>query len=75
LLPEERLEALLLSGDKDAVSVLLRDEPAGIAEERRWYLMSEVAKRERELAQQLRELYAGECQICGWAPVFSALLW
>jgi 5-methylcytosine-specific restriction enzyme A len=34
LLPEERLEALLLAGDEDAVARLLRDEPAGIAEQR-----------------------------------------
>ena len=68
LLPEERLEALLLAGDEDAVARLLRDEPAGIAEERRRYLMSEVVRRDRDLVHQLRDLYAGECQICAWAP-------
>ena len=68
LLPEERLEALLLAGDENAVATLLREEPAGIAEERRQYLMTEVARRDRDLVEQLRELYAGECQICGWAP-------
>jgi hypothetical protein len=68
LLPEERLEALLLSGDEDAVSRLLRDEPAGIAEERRRYLLTDVTKRDRDLVEQLREMYLGECQICGWAP-------
>ncbi len=68
LLPEERLEALLLTGDEDAVARLLRDEPVGIAEERRRYLMTEAARRDRNLVEQLRELYVGECQICGWAP-------
>ena len=68
LLPEERLEALLLSGDEDAVSRLLQDEPAGIAAERRRYLLTEVVKRDRDLVEQLREIYLGECQICGWAP-------
>lgn len=68
LLPEERLEALLLAGDESAVARLLHDEPAGIAEERRQYLMTEAARRDRNLGEQLRELYAGECQICGWAP-------
>jgi hypothetical protein len=68
LLPEERLEALLLAGDEDAVARLLQDEPAGIAEERRRYLMSEVVRRDRDLVASLRELYGGECQICGWAP-------
>jgi 5-methylcytosine-specific restriction enzyme A len=68
LLPEERLEALLLAGDENAVARLLREEPAGVAEERRHYLMTEVARRDRDLVEQLRELYAGECQICAWAP-------
>jgi hypothetical protein len=68
LLPEERLEALLLAGDENAVAKLLRDEPVGIAEERRHYLMTEVARRDRNLVEQLRNLYEGECQICGWAP-------
>jgi hypothetical protein len=65
LLPEE---ALLLSGDEDAVSRLLRDEPAGIAERRRRYLLTDVVKRDRDLVEELREMYLGECQICGWAP-------
>ena len=68
LLPEERLEALLLAGDDAAVAHLLHDEPAGMAEERRQYLLTQVARRDRALAEQLRELYDGECQICGWAP-------
>jgi 5-methylcytosine-specific restriction protein A len=71
LLPEERLEALLLAGDENAVARFLREEPAGMAQERRRYLMTEVARRDRDLVEQLRELYAGECQICGWAPVRS----
>jgi 5-methylcytosine-specific restriction enzyme A len=68
LLPEERLEALLLSRDENAVAQFLEDEPSGLAEERRRYLMTEVVGRDRDLVEQLRELYAGECQICGWAP-------
>jgi len=68
LLPEERLEALLLSGDESAVAELLRDDPAGIGEQRRRYLMTAVPRRDRNLVEQLREIYAGECQICGWAP-------
>jgi 5-methylcytosine-specific restriction enzyme A len=68
LLPEERLEAPLLAGDEAAVAGLLRDEPAGIAEERRRYLMSVVPRRDRDLVEELRTLYNGECQLCGWAP-------
>ena len=71
LLPEERLEALLLAGNETAVARLLRDEPAGMAEERRTYLVTEVLRRDRDLVKELRELYYGECQICGWAPLNS----
>jgi 5-methylcytosine-specific restriction protein A len=69
LLPEEKLEALLLAGDESAVERLLLDEPAGMAEERRQYLVAEVVRRDRNLVEELRDLYAGECQICGWAPL------
>jgi 5-methylcytosine-specific restriction protein A len=68
LLPEERLEALLLAGDESAVLRLLQDYPAGIAERRRRYLMRQMVQRDRHLVEQLREMYSGECQICGWAP-------
>jgi 5-methylcytosine-specific restriction enzyme A len=68
LLPEERLEALLLAGDEEAVSRLLKDEPAGIAKERRDYLMTQAVHRDRDLVEELRKRYDGECQICGWAP-------
>ena len=68
LLPEERLEALLLAGDEASVSRLLVEEPAGIADERRRYLMSRVIRRDREHVEALRDLYAGRCQICRWSP-------
>jgi 5-methylcytosine-specific restriction protein A len=71
LLPEERLEALLLAGNEGAVARLIREEPAGMAEERREYLITEVLRRDRDLVTELRDLYSGECQICGWAPVSS----
>jgi hypothetical protein len=48
LLPEERLEALLLAGDENAVARLLQDEPVGIADERRRYLMTQAARHLRE---------------------------
>lgn len=68
LLPEERLEALLLAGDEDAVIRLLRDEDPGLAEERKRYLISGARRRDRMLVGELRELYHGQCQICGWSP-------
>jgi len=68
LVPEERLEALLLAGDDAAVARLLRNEPSGLVEERRRYLMIEAGYRDRDLELQLRDLYDGACQICPWAP-------
>lgn len=72
LLPEERLEALLVSGNEDAVARLLQDEPSGLAEERRRYLLGQAGQgglgRDRRLAQELRDLYDGACQLCRWAP-------
>lgn len=72
LLPEERLEALLLSGDEEAVAALLRDEPAGLAEERRHYLLSQARLRSRTRVAELSELYRGRCQVCCWSaqPTF-----
>lgn len=68
LLPEERLEALILSGDEEAVARLVQDEPSGLAESRRAYLYSEVKRRSRQNVQSLRELYGGRCQLCAWSP-------
>lgn len=68
LLPEERLEALIFSGDAEAVERLLQDEPAGLAEARRKYLQQQAPTRSRALVHELRDLYDGRCQVCGWAP-------
>jgi hypothetical protein len=68
LLPEERLEALILSGDEDAVGRLLQEEPSGLAESRRAYLYSEARRRSKQHIETLRDLYQGQCQICAWAP-------
>ena len=68
LLPEDRLEALFLSGDAAAVERLLRDEPAGVAEERRRYLYEQVHRRDRDLPVELKKMYGGRCQVCVWDP-------
>jgi hypothetical protein len=69
LLPEERLEALLYSGDEAAVTRLMEDEPSGLAAERRAYLLGQATPtRDRRLAAELRDIYAGSCQLCGWSP-------
>ena len=59
-----------MSGDEEGVARLLRDEPSGLADERRDYLVAQASAtgRDRKLTTELRELYAGTCQLCGWAP-------
>lgn len=68
LLPEERLEALLVSQDERAVEALLHEEPSGLAETRKRYLFLQAIKRDPMLVQQMRERYQGRCQICKWEP-------
>jgi 5-methylcytosine-specific restriction protein A len=68
LIPEERLEALLLAGDEDAVERLVLAEGAGLADERRRYLYGQAARRDARLYEELRTLYRGVCQVSGWDP-------
>jgi 5-methylcytosine-specific restriction protein A len=69
LLPEERLEATLLSGDEEAVENLISEESPGIANQRRDYLYTKAPKRNRKFVRELQELYGGKCQICLWSPL------
>ncbi len=68
LLPEEELEARILLGDQDAVSRLIAAEGPGIADERRRYLFGQARRRNRQHVKELREMYGGMCQLCGWNP-------
>jgi hypothetical protein len=68
LIPEERLEALLVSGDQAAVDRLIQEEPSGLVEQRRRYLRQIAAKRNRQLVEHLQQLYGGRCQLCSWEP-------
>ena len=68
LLPEEELEARILLGDSDAVNSLITAEDSGIADERRRYLFEEAPRRNPHHAKNLRKLYGGMCQLCGWNP-------
>lgn len=65
--PEEELEALVLSGDEAAVEQLLRVKPSGLNPHRRTYLVQQAA-RNRRFVRRLRDLYEGQCQICRWSP-------
>jgi 5-methylcytosine-specific restriction enzyme A len=68
ILPEERLEAALLLGDRQAVEALVHEEKPGVAEARQEYLYSSAPTRNRELTRELQQLYDGRCQICLWDP-------
>ena len=68
LLPEEELEARILLGDPDAVSSLITAEAPGIADERRRYLFEQAPRRNPQNVNELRKLYGGVCQLCGWNP-------
>jgi 5-methylcytosine-specific restriction protein A len=68
VLPEERLEALLLLGDSASVESLIREERAGVAEQRAVYLFTQAPARNRELVRLLQGMYQGRCQICLWNP-------
>ncbi len=68
VLPEERLEALLHTGDDSSVAELVAREMPGLSEERRRYLAGDAPKRNRLFAEELRHVYKGRCQICSWEP-------
>ena len=68
LLPEEELEARILLGNPDAVKSLIRDEAPGIADERRRYLFEQAPRRNPQHVKELRKIYGGMCQLCGWSP-------
>ena len=68
LLPEEELEARILLGDPDAVTRLITAEGPGIADDRRRYLFEQAPRRNPQHVRELRQLYGGMCQLCGWSP-------
>lgn len=68
ILPEERLEAALFSGDENAVQDILKSEKSGIDERRKQYLRRQVYPRNKNFVKELQKLYDGKCQICLWSP-------
>lgn len=65
---EDVLEAVVATGDAQAVLNLLHAESPGLDEKRRAYLARAIPTRSRTLVLQLRDLYDGKCQACGWSP-------
>lgn len=68
LLPEEKLEAAVLLGDRESVQALISKEKPGIAERRQAYLYKQAPTRNRQLVDELQIIYKGKCQICLWDP-------
>jgi 5-methylcytosine-specific restriction enzyme A len=69
ILSEDKLEAMLLLGDIEAVKKLVKNEKPGIAEARRNYLYTQAPFRNQKLAEELQSIYSGKCQICHWDPI------
>ena len=69
ILPEERLEALIILDDEESVRNLVREEQPGIVRERAEYLYGPVVRRNGQLVHELRQFYSGRCQICQWNPL------
>lgn len=69
ILSEDKLEAMFLLGDIEAVKNLVREEKPGIAEERRNYFYKQAPTRNQNLVEELQEIYSGRCQICRWNPI------
>jgi 5-methylcytosine-specific restriction protein A len=56
ILPEERLEAILLLGNPKDVEQLVQEENPGMAEYRRAYLYGQALTRNSRLVEQLKAL-------------------
>lgn len=69
ILSEDKLEAMLLLGDIEAVKNLVRDERPGVAEERKNYFYTQAPTRNQNLVEKLQRIYSGKCQICQWNPI------
>ncbi len=69
ILSEDKLEAMLLLGNVEAVKKLVSDEKPGIAEERRSYFYKRAPARNQNLVEKLQRIYSGRCQICQWNPI------
>jgi 5-methylcytosine-specific restriction protein A len=66
ILPEERLEAMLLLGNTEGVKELIRLEGNGISKKRQEYLYQLAPKRNQKHAAELQKMYDGKCQVCLW---------
>jgi hypothetical protein len=69
LLPEDQLEAALMTDNPDRVRELVRVTYADDAHRDRMQRLQETsATRSRQHMLELRDIYNGCCQICAWSP-------
>jgi len=68
LLPEEKLEALLMHSDDKSVYNFIKSISSGVSEKRIQYLYSTAPTRNVQLVKELQDIYKGQCQICKWNP-------
>jgi hypothetical protein len=69
LLPEDQLEAALMTDNPDRVRELVRVTYADDAHRDRMQRLQEtIATRSRQHVLELRDIYNGCCQICAWSP-------
>jgi hypothetical protein len=69
LLPEDQLEAALMTDNPDRVRELVRVTYADDAHRDRMQRLQEtIATRSRQHVLELRDIYDGCCQICAWSP-------
>jgi 5-methylcytosine-specific restriction enzyme A len=70
LYPEDEIEARLIHGDEAELAELMQTEDESRAASRRKYLYESLdIKRSHKLAMEVRTLYKGVCQICGFDPL------
>lgn len=67
LVNEEALERAWRDEDTRALERLVADQTVGLGTRRRAHLRASPRRR-RTLVRQLRQLYGGRCQVCGWRP-------
>src|SRR5262245_13652392 len=67
---EDEIEARLIHGDEAGVTEMIETEDESRAASRKRYLYESFnIKRSHKLALEIRDLYKGVCQLCGFDPL------
>ena len=70
LYSEDEIEARLIYSDQEDIDLLIRSEDESRFTKRKKYLYENLnVKRSQKLAHEIRDLYKGKCQICGFDPL------